>query len=166
MLRLDTRRVGPAIDDYIGMAEAIVGAFGTIPQRGVQKATNFLTTAIKSTIRRAGLIRTGGYRRSVRPETQPIRRNGFDVAYEGIVGTNRAYAPLIERGTRPHVIEPRVKRVLAWSKTGFGSPRRFARRVQHPGTRAYQVFSGTQREQSGTIFQIVRDEAAQVAAEA
>ena len=56
------------------------------------------------------------------------------------------YAAYVERGTRPHEIRPRVRKALrfaadAGSARLSGSPRsggrvRFAKRVQHPGTRA------------------------------
>lgn len=56
------------------------------------------------------------------------------------------YAPDVEYGTAPHEIVPRRARALRWATSPggarlTGSPRRgadvaFARRVQHPGTKA------------------------------
>lgn len=53
------------------------------------------------------------------------------------------YAAHVERGTRPHVIRPRNRKALRFSADGnttlAGRPRgnvRFAKRVNHPGTRA------------------------------
>ena len=56
------------------------------------------------------------------------------------------YAIYVERGTRPHVIRPRNRKALRWAADSgsarlSGSPRtggrvRFARRVQHPGSKA------------------------------
>ena len=56
------------------------------------------------------------------------------------------YAAYVERGTRPHEIRPRNRKALRWAASSgdsrlTGSPRtggrvRFAKRVQHPGTRA------------------------------
>ena len=55
------------------------------------------------------------------------------------------YAVFVELGTKPHVIVPRVKKVLRFATGGnatlSGRPRSggqvvFARRVNHPGTRA------------------------------
>ena len=56
------------------------------------------------------------------------------------------YAAYVERGTRPHEIRPRHRKALRWAADGAsarlsGTPRtggrvRFAKRVQHPGTRA------------------------------
>lgn len=55
------------------------------------------------------------------------------------------YAAFVERGTRPHVIVPKTKKVLAWPAAGnarlsgsvrSGGKLRFARRVKHPGTKA------------------------------
>jgi hypothetical protein len=54
------------------------------------------------------------------------------------------YAAYVELGTRPHEIRPRNRKALRWAAGNprlSGSPRsggqvRFAKRVQHPGTRA------------------------------
>lgn len=56
------------------------------------------------------------------------------------------YAGYVEQGTRPHVIRPKNRKALRWAASSgdarlSGSPRsggrvRFAKRVQHPGTRA------------------------------
>lgn len=46
---------------------------------------------------------------------------------EGAVGTNVEYAPAIELGSRPHIIEAKNKKVLSNGKTIFG------KRVNHPG---------------------------------
>ena len=56
-----------------------------------------------------------------------------------------SYAGFVEKGTRAHTIVPRHKKALRWAEGGnarlSGSPRkgarvRFARRVQHPGSKA------------------------------
>lgn len=47
--------------------------------------------------------------------------------FEGAVGTNVEYAPAIELGARPHVIEAKNKKVLSDGKRFFG------KRVNHPG---------------------------------
>lgn len=64
-----------------------------------------------------------------------------------IVHATAGYAAFVELGTKPHVIRPRSKKVLAWSTGGrrlSGRPtsaaRRsgamaFARKVNHPGTK-------------------------------
>ncbi len=71
------------------------------------------------------------------------------------------YAAFVEFGTRPHEISPRAAKALRWAAPGgarlTGSPRKgagviFARRVHHPGTRAYPfMVPGAQKavEQSG-----------------
>lgn len=46
------------------------------------------------------------------------------------------HAVYIEGGTRPHVIEPRRRRALRFV---IGGTLRFAKKVFHPGTRAYRV---------------------------
>jgi hypothetical protein len=51
------------------------------------------------------------------------------------------HAVFLEKGTRPHVILPKHKSALHfhWPKAGGWI---FAKRVQHPGTRAYHFLSG------------------------
>ena len=55
------------------------------------------------------------------------------------------YAAYVERGTRPHIIRPKNKKVLRWAADGSGrltgavragGQARFAKRVRHPGTKA------------------------------
>ena len=69
------------------------------------------------------------------------------------------YAAFVERGTRPHEIRPRNRKALRWSADGStrltGAPRkggrvRFAKRVQHPGTRAQPfMLPGAQKAVEG-----------------
>jgi len=70
------------------------------------------------------------------------------------------YATFVETGTRPHTIRPRNRKALRWAADGSqarlsGTPRkggrvRFAKRVQHPGTRAQPfMVPGAQKAVSG-----------------
>jgi hypothetical protein len=70
------------------------------------------------------------------------------------------YAAYVERGTRPHEIRPRNRKALRWAADGAsarlsGTPRsggrvRFAKRVQHPGTRAQPfMIPGAQKAVEG-----------------
>lgn len=62
-----------------------------------------------------------------------------------IVHARAGYAAYVELGTKPHIIRPKTKRVLAWAATAggrrlSGRPRsgaamRFAKKVNHPGTK-------------------------------
>ena len=74
------------------------------------------------------------------PVDKGILRNSHEIVPLKIVGmtavsgvTNNAnYAGAVHNGSRPHVIEPRTRTVLAW---GGAPPTIFARRVNHPGSR-------------------------------
>jgi hypothetical protein len=71
-------------------------------------------------------VATGNLRRTIHLGTV-TRRSALTVA-----GAN--YSADVELGTRPHVILPRKRGgVLRWKD---GAQVRFAKRVQHPGTRA------------------------------
>jgi len=52
---------------------------------------------------------------------------------EAVAGTNVDYAPHIEFGTKPHIIEPKRKKVLRFF---IGGKAVFSKKVRHPGTRA------------------------------
>ncbi len=80
--------------------------------------------------------KTGNLGRSIRP--------GFFSGSQAIVEAHANYAAYVELGTRPHVIRPKNKKVLAWPAAGSarlsGSTKRggssiFAREVHHPGTK-------------------------------
>lgn len=61
----------------------------------------------------------------------PIISTGTQVI--GGVEAQTDYAMFVHEGTRPHVIVPRRAKVLAWqSNSGVA----FAKRVNHPGTKA------------------------------
>lgn len=75
--------------------------------------------------KRLAPVKTGNLRRSINVGRISAR------SAESIARAN--YAAYVEYGTRPHEIRPRNARVLSWKK---GGQRIFARRVQHPGTRA------------------------------
>lgn len=85
-------------------------------------------------------VKTGNLRRSIRIGTVTDSSASIIAGGAGGVG----YAAIVERGSRPHVIVPRNRKVLAWggNRRLSGSLRsgakatNFARRVNHPGTRA------------------------------
>lgn len=76
--------------------------------------------------------RTRLYWSSIHPEI--TRTGGFVV--NGLLASNVKYAPIIEDGSRPHVILPRNKKALFW--VGARHP---VKKVNHPGTRAYHVLA-------------------------
>lgn len=59
-------------------------------------------------------------------------RSGMASRYSGFVEVGAKYGVYVHEGTRPHVIRPRIKRVLANTRTG----QFFGRLVRHPGTKA------------------------------
>lgn len=69
-------------------------------------------------------------------------------------------AVYLERGTRPHVIRPRNAKALAFAPRGTGrlsgrprtgGPVIFAKRVNHPGSRAYPFLGPAAREALGAL---------------
>ena len=79
-------------------------------------------------------VRTGHLRRTIGPPT--VQETAAGAAGELRVGAT--YAPFVEFGTRPHRIVPRRGKALRFlDRTGQV---RFARAVNHPGTRPRPFF--------------------------
>lgn len=80
--------------------------------------------------------RSGHLKMSIHP--------GTVTQFHATVEASAPYAAYVEHGTKPHVIKPRFKKVLAWGGarrlTGTlrsgSSATTFARIVHHPGTKA------------------------------
>lgn len=72
-------------------------------------------------------VKTGAARRTI---THKIAPDGKSAK----VGSNIEYFPIIEMGSRAHVIRPKTAKVLHFK---VGGKDIFAKSVQHPGTPAY-----------------------------
>lgn len=57
--------------------------------------------------------------------------------FSAVVFANAEYAPFVEFGTGPHLIEPRNRKALMFP---VGKRYVFAKRVRHPGSRPYPFF--------------------------
>lgn len=87
--------------------------------------------------------KTGNLGRTIR--LGPINDQAETVEIMAGGSANVGYAAYLEFGTKAHDIVPRTKKALAWGgkrtlsgRLASGStPTMFARRVHHPGTRAY-----------------------------
>jgi hypothetical protein len=108
----------------------------------ISKGTSILRSIQLQAVRQAKELvprKTGYLARSIGPGSLT---NSF-----AIVHANANYAAFVEFGTRRHVIRPRNKKVLSWPANQSGrrlsgrarsnaGPRVFARKVNHPGTKA------------------------------
>lgn len=90
---------------------------------------------------------TGAYHGAFRSHTE-VGPKGPRMVLENtsVTKSGRALAPLIEKGTRPHVIRPRRAKVLAFVVDGR---RVFSRLVHHPGTKAYRIMERAVRRAIG-----------------
>lgn len=104
--------------------------------------------------------KTGYLARSIGP--------GALTSFFAIVHANAGYAAFVELGTRPHVIRPRRKKVLAWpagnarlsGRARSGGAMVFARKVNHPGTKAQPfLVPGARKALEGAGFKniVVRE---------
>lgn len=103
-----------------GLSDALAG-------RALEDATTAGALIVLNAAQRAAPVKTGSLRRSLHTETVQSSRSLAIVA----VGTDLSYAPLVEHGTRAHIIYPRDKQALWWP--GARHP---VRSVHHPGTKA------------------------------
>lgn len=74
-------------------------------------------------------VDTGRLRASIRVE----RRSTFGLRQRWTVGSDVAYAPMVNDGTKPHIIRPKRAKALRFKA---GGKTLFAKVVHHPGTRA------------------------------
>jgi HK97 gp10 family phage protein len=88
--------------------------------------------------------RTGDLTRSIHGEIQTA---GIDHV-EGQIKSDASYASYVEDGTQAHVIEPKRAKALAWE--GSDGPR-FARRVNHPGTRPHPFMGPALQQAERTL---------------
>ena len=118
---------------------------------------------------------TGNLKRSIRPGILTARSASIQAGGSGGTGANQygtyrtsmvGYASYVEYGTRPHLIRPRTKRVLAWggarrlsgAQAAGGRPTHFARLVNHPGTqpRPYMAPAAEQAQREIGVGGIIK----------
>jgi HK97 gp10 family phage protein len=130
-------------------------------QEGFIKAPQEMVKDIQEAVRDAGTViyaqevkeapsATSNLRGSIQMDLHPMSAEIYPTA---------KYAPYVNFGTKPHVIEPKNGKVLAFKS---GGKLIFARKVNHPGTKANPFMERTVEkvtERVGQIFQKVVDKA-------
>lgn len=127
--------------------------------KAISQGTSILRSIQLQAVREAKELvprKTGYLGRSIGPGSLT---NSF-----AIVHANAGYAAFVELGTKPHVIRPSRKRMLSWPKNASGrrlsgrarsnaGPRVFARKVNHPGTKAQPfLVPGARKALAGAGF--------------
>lgn len=128
------------------MAKLLESPNGTVGQH--MQSLGRKTTIEAQRLADAELERqTGAYHRGFRSRTI-VGAKGPRLLIENNARTKegRQIAPMMEKGTRPHVIRPRRGRVLVFQVAGKTV---FARIVHHPGTRAYRIMERALRRVVG-----------------
>jgi hypothetical protein len=112
--------------------------------RMLYAGANEIKNHIQQEITEQGLVDTGAFRSGIHIG----RRVGNSIT----VGDSVKYGVYLEYGTRPHVISARFKPTLSWKdrKTGQWI---HAKRVHHPGTRAYRVFTNALIKSQADVLQ-------------
>lgn len=130
---------------------------GRMPQK-LKQAMVASTTSVQNDAKRIGP-------RSFKNQTGDLRRSisrRVEGAHRGVVFTDVKYAPYVEFGTKPHVIRPKNKKMLAFK---VGGKMVFARKVNHPGTRAYNYMRDAFEDNKPKITKIYDNLALEVVRE-
>lgn len=88
---------------------------------------------------------SNGLRASIK--ARPVKRTGTGA--EGSFGTDKPYAAAVEGGQKPHEIRARNRKFLRWEQNGEV---RFARVVQHPGTRGKPFMGPAAIKAEGVLY--------------
>lgn len=109
----------------------------------VGAALHNAATLTQSNIRSQAPHKTGSLQRSI------LTSMNYPSA---TVSANEKYAPMVEGGTRPHLITPKNKKALFWK--GALNP---YKAVRHPGTKANPFFQrGVEQSENGITEQFVK----------
>ena len=104
--------------------------------RDMNKYSEAVQAKVQKEVTRATYAVEGGAKQNS-PVKKSFLRNSIRATIKGKlsgqVAVGAKYGGYVHQGTRPHVILPRNKKMLAW-KVGKGY--RFAKIVHHPGTKA------------------------------
>jgi HK97 gp10 family phage protein len=120
----------------------LIRAADSLESPGLEQAAVSGALIVQNDAARRVAVKTGNLRRSLHTEVLSSSRSLVRVQ----VGTDVAYGPFIEFGTRAHVISARPGHALFWK--GAKHP---VRRVNHPGTRARPFLLPALRENLGAI---------------
>ncbi|HWV44128.1 hypothetical protein [Pseudorhodoplanes sp.] len=80
--------------------------------------------------------------------------SGSEIGQTIYVGYTAYYAPFLEYGTAPHIIEPKEKAALHFDWKGEGV---FFTRVKHPGTRPVAFVGRAAAQWNVTVNQVVQE---------
>lgn len=138
-VRLNDRAVDRLIHDPDGPVGQYLSRLGGFVTRAAQELADTRLTSSPTARFRDGRV-SGRYRSQFRTttvrEAQGLR---LRIINESEIAT------YLERGTRPHLILPRNAKVLAWQPASGVGGTIFAKRVHHPGTRAYRIMEDALR---------------------
>lgn len=123
-LRITIGFVGP-LRERVRAAAAVAKQALVAEMRAI---TRDIFTASQRRVTTVVHVRTGHLRRAAAYSVQET-----PTGVEGLIAYRAPYASFVEAGTRPHEIRPRRRQALRF--LGADGRPRFARRVQHPGTR-------------------------------
>lgn len=123
-------------------ADRLLAAFKRAPQEGRQLFSEALERTAAFVVSSAAKAAPVGNYKGGGNLRQSIRyAQAGQASFRVIV--NAEYGVYVDQGTRPHIILPRRKKMLAFQKDGRWI---FAKQVNHPGTKANPFFSNAVRD--------------------
>lgn len=117
------------VSELDNFARKSAGSSNKLKSLLVQTMTK-ATTLVQNDAKR---IKTGSFKNQTGNLRRSIYKN-VESGYKGRVATDEAYATYVEKGTKPHTITPKNKKLLAFK---IDNRVVFARRVNHPGSKPY-----------------------------
>lgn len=131
------------LDQLIKTANRVGGRFP-------QLMTNAMVASTTGVQNDAKRVRAGSFKNQTGDLRRSITRR-VEGPHKGVIFTDVKYAPYVEFGTKPHVITPKNKKFLVFKSGGRTV---FAKKVNHPGTRAYNYMRDAFEENKPKIAKI------------
>ena len=129
------------LDQLISDAEKIGGDLPNLMYRAMVNSTTLVQNKAREISPASFKNRTGTLRRSIQRRVENAGR--------GVIFVGEDYGKFVEFGTGPHTIYPKNGRVLRFKVDGRNV---FARRVNHPGSKAYPFMEPAYRESAPKVL--------------
>jgi len=140
-IRVQVRGDKETADKMHGIAVALTGA----PMvDGLRRAAALVSRDAKLIVP----VDSGRLKSSITPD---VRVKGNVV--QGVVGSNKSYAPYVELGTRPHW--PPLDALKVWASRHGTTPYVVARGIAAKGTKAYKYLQGSFDKNKDNIKQMI-----------
>lgn len=130
------------LEQLISDAKKVGGEMPSLLHKAMVNSTTLVQNKAREIQPGSFKNRTGTLRRSIQRRVESAAR--------GVIFVGEKYGQYVEFGTRPHVILPKRGKVLRMKINGSDV---FARRVNHPGSKAYPFMEPAYRDSAPKIVE-------------